>query len=66
MERLPTHADEIDLARSGMQRGDAFHAVSRAHIFAAVSARHVPVTSLRLNPLKEIHFQLTTANASFG
>ena len=56
-ERLRTDADEIDLARSDMQRGDAFHAVFRADTFEAVSARHAPVTSLRLNPRRRSIFR---------
>jgi hypothetical protein len=49
-----------------MQRGDAFHAVIRAHTFVAVSARYVPVTRLQINPRKEINFQLETANTLHG
>jgi hypothetical protein len=66
MERLPTYVDEIDLARSDMHRGDAFHAVIRARTFVAVSARYVPVASLWLNSRKEINCQLATANALHG
>jgi hypothetical protein len=56
-ERLRADGDEIDLARSDMQGGDAFHAVFRAHKFAAVSAGHAPVTSLRLNPKRRSIFR---------
>jgi hypothetical protein len=65
-ESLPNHADENDLARSDLQRGDAFRVVIGAHNLVADSARHAPVTNLRLNPQKEINFQLATTNTLHG
>jgi hypothetical protein len=56
MEKPPTHVDEIDLARSGMQRGDAFHVISPADTFAAEPPEGDPFSAGNSQRVTWLHF----------